>query len=363
MRRLVIPLLLGLAAGAGPMAAAQTGVRTGPAPGELARLQGEYRDEAVRARRLRAEARAAADELAGLERRLRALSAAAGEDEAQVRAQRARLEALNAREAALTAELTRERATHGRLLSALQLMSRRPPPPLLVPADRALDTVRAAILIQAATPTLEARARSLDARMAEAARVRRLAVLSSERLLTLESDHQDRRAEIEALGARQRSLSAVLDAEARRSERAARILEGRIRALGGEAVAPAGSADAVARLPAGRLRLSAPLSGPPARRYAPEAPGWMWRADRARVSAPAAGRVAYAGGLPGWSGVVILDLGPGWRAVIAGLDALAVETGQTVADGQALGETGADGEAYLELRRDDRPVDPAPWLS
>lgn len=360
MRRFVILMLLGVAAGAGPMAAAQTGSATG----ELARLQGEYRDEAVRARRLRAEARVAADELAALERRLRSLSDAAGQDEAQVRAQRMRLEELNAREARLTAGLARERATHGRLLSALQLMSRRPPPPLLVPADRALDTVRASILIRATTPTLEARAQALDARMTEAGRVRRLAILSSERLLTLESDHQDRRAEIEALGARQRSLSAVLDAEARRSERAARILETRIRALGGAAVAPvdADVADA-ARLPAGRLRLSSPLAGPPARRFEAEAPGWRWRADRATVAAPAAGRVAYAGGLAGWGGVVILDLGPGWRVVLAGLDALGVETGQAVTEGQALGETGADGEAYLELRRDDRPVDPAPWLS
>jgi len=39
-----------------------------------------------------------------------------------------------------------------------------------------------------------------------------------------------------------------------------------------------------------------------------------------------------------------------------------VDTGQRVADGQALGRTGEDGEAYFELRRDERPIDPAPWL-
>jgi septal ring factor EnvC (AmiA/AmiB activator) len=48
--------------------------------------------------------------------------------------------------------------------------------------------------------------------------------------------------------------------------------------------------------------------------------------------------------------------------VIAGLDRLEVETGQRVSDGQTLGRTGEDGEAYFELRRQERPIDPAPWL-
>jgi septal ring factor EnvC (AmiA/AmiB activator) len=61
--------------------------------------------------------------------------------------------------------------------------------------------------------------------------------------------------------------------------------------------------------------------------------------------------------------VVIIDLGPGWRAVIAGLDAVSVETGTRVSDGQALGRTGADGEVWFELRRDERAIDPAPWLN
>ena len=81
------------------------------------------------------------------------------------------------------------------------------------------------------------------------------------------------------------------------------------------------------------------------------------------AGAPAAGRVAYAGPLAGWGQVVILDLGPGWRAVVAGLDDLTVAAGSRVEEGQALGRSGSDGEVYFELRRDERPIDPAPWLS
>lgn len=359
MRRLIAPLLLGLIA-AGP-AMGQRAPQ--PSASDLARLQAEYRDEEARARRLRADAAEAASEIAELDRRLSRLTAEVQTDDVQIQAQRARLHALGEREAALTAELSRERGRQGRLLSALQMMSRRPPPPLLIPADKATDTVRAAILLKAVAPEMQSRAAALSARQAEIARVRRLAALSSERLFTTESAQGDRRAEMEGLRTRKRQLSAVLRAEAAVAERAADVLEARIRELGGSVPAEAATLDApAARLPAGRSRLTPPVSGAPSERYVSSSTGWRWRADAETARAPASGVVAYAGPLRGWGQVVILDLGPGWRAVIAGLEELSVENGARVGDGQTLGRTAADGEVYFELRRDERPIDPSPWL-
>src|SRR5690606_17322037 len=204
-------LLLALA---GP-AASQ---RAGQANAELTRLQAEYRDETARARRLRAEAAAAAEEIVDLDRQLRDLRRAEAEDDVQLEAQRARLKELAEREAALVAALSRERAAQGRLLSALQMMSRKPPPTLLIPADQAVDTVRASILIRAITPDLQKRAETLVERQVEIGRIRRLAALSSERLFTVESAQNDRRAEIEGLTARKTALRSVLRAEAARAE-------------------------------------------------------------------------------------------------------------------------------------------------
>lgn len=330
---------------------------------ELARLQAEYRDEAVRAQRLRADADAARDELRDLEERLADLRREASAEDVQLEAQRARLKELGDREGRLVGELSRERGRHGRLLSALQMMSRRPPPPLLVPADKAVDTVRAAILIKAVAPELQSRAKALSDQQAEIGRIRRLAVLSSERLLTTESAQGDRRAEIESLLARKTALTAVLRAEAQTADRSARVLEARIRALGGQvSTPPAAAQPETASRPAGGARLRPPLSAEPAERFGDGSSGWRWRADRAVAGAPAASRVAYAGPLGGWGQVVILDLGPGWRAVVAGLETLDVQADQRVADGQALGRSGRDGEVYFELRRDERPIDPRPWL-
>ena len=337
--------------------------RQTPLAGEAGRLQAEFRDERARARHLRQEAAEAMREIAGLEGQLTELRAAVGQDDAVIAGQRARLRELSAREAALVARLSQARGRQGRLLSALQMMSRRPPPPLLVPADRAVDTVRAAILMRAMAPTLQARAQGLADRQAEVVRLRRLSALNSEALFTTESARGDRRAEIEALTSRRTALQAVLRAEAEAAEQAARVLEARLRALGATVPAAGDETEsATAGLPAGRSRLTAPVSGAPARRFGQGSSGWSWRADRTEIRAPAAGRVAFAGPLSGWGQVVILDLGPGWRAVISGLDELSVEAGSRVTDGQPLGRTGADGEAAFELRRDERPIDPGPWL-
>lgn len=337
------------------------GQRTPASSAELPGLQAEYRDEQVRARRLRADAVEAADELADLNRQLAGLQRAQNADDAQIAAQRARLDQLSRREAELVAVLSRARDKQGRLLSALQMMSREPPPPLLIPADRAVDTVRAAILMRAMAPELETRARTVVAQQQEIARVRRLAVLSSERLLTSDSAQTDRRSEIEQLSRRKAALTAVLRADAERAERAARVLEARIRALGGRPAVLAETEDAQAvatRLPGGRSRLSPPTAGS-ARK---SANGLSWAGSGRPVTAPAAAVVDYAGPLSGWGNVVILDLGPGWRAVLAGLDTVSVEAGARVADGQALGRSAEDGEVYFELRRADRPIDPRPWL-
>lgn len=347
--RAALPLFLVLLL-AGPAVGRQE-----PDARDLPRLQAEQRDAQARAQRLRADAAEARSELRRLEARLEALRREASVEDARVVAQRARLRELNAREAELGAELGRARGAQGRVLSALQRLGRDPPPALLIPADQAIDATRAAILMKAVAPELEARARRVTARQAELARVRRLAALSSTELFALESDRIDRRAEIDAMTARRLQLVAVLDAEAAEAERAAQALERRIRALGGQTL-PVAARTATARLPAGRSSLTPPVDGASEKAGA----GRRWIAPGASARAPADARVAHAGPLEGWGEVVILDLGPGWRAVLAGLEDTAVAEGQVVEDGQALGRAGDT--LYFELRRDDDPVDPGPWL-
>ena len=64
------------------------------------------------------------------------------------------------------------------------------------------------------------------------------------------------------------------------------------------------------------------------------------------------------GGGKGWIG----DRSTRGRAWSSGREPLSVGEADRVQDGPSLGMSGADGRLRVELRRDERPIDPAPWL-
>ena len=98
-------------------------------------------------------------------------------------------------------KLGADRNALSRLLSALALFSRDPPPPLLVSPADAKDAVRAMILAKAIAPQLEARARVLSAEAAALTRVRRQAAQQSGDLFAAESALEDRQGRLEAVAA------------------------------------------------------------------------------------------------------------------------------------------------------------------
>lgn len=327
-------------------------------PASVTQLQADYRDAQARVRTLEADAdfaKAAVEDLRNQP------APVVGADAPELARQRARLASLSAREALLAADVTDLRVQEARLLSGLQMMSREPPPPLLVPAGEALNTVRASILLKAAAPELRARVEALSDREADLVAQRRAAALEAEALFTADSARGDYRADRESRLARLEASAARAEAAARSARRDLEALATRLKALG--ATLPVEVTDAASNaLPAGRRRLDLPVQGEPTARFGQGSTGWRWQGNRVVASAPAQARVAYAGELAGWDQVVVLDLGPGWRAVVAGLDELAVETGQSVQAGQRLGAGGDTGEVLFELRHDERPVDPAAWL-
>lgn len=347
MRRLLLLSLAALALGAAPAAGVQP-----RDDGEAAQLQARYRDAVVRLRRLEEEAAAA-----------RVSAAAPAAVEATPSADRTRLDALAAREAPVLAELTRLRARQGRLLGGLQRLTRRPPPPLVVPMRRAVEARRAGLLMREAALSLDARAAGLEARRAGIARDRRAVLLSQADALAADSAAGERAAVAADRGAARRSRAVVLAAEARAARAEVAALADRLRRMGATVPeVPAGATARVSTLPAGRDRLIAPLDGPPQVRFGREAAGWRWAGTGAPVRAPAPGRVVHVGPHEAWGTIVLLDLGQGWHAVLLGLDAASVRADQRVEAGQTLGASRAGAPLQMELRREETPVDPARFL-
>jgi septal ring factor EnvC (AmiA/AmiB activator) len=251
----------------------------------------------------------------------------------------AKLARLNLEETQLTAEQARNMSQLSRLLSVLEQLKRDPPPALLVSPRDAKDAVRAAILVKAMTPELQARARGFAGLAGEMARERRLAAVESEALFTRDSE-----------AAEAKPPPATPDLPLRGSASA-------------EAAGPMRPPDALLRPAAGEIlrRFGDPLTS------GGRANGLTLAAPRGgRVVSPSAGLVQYVGPVKGWGVILILRLSGGYHLVLAGLERSAITVGQSVAAGQAVGwmpeGRQSTSELYMEVRDQGSPVDPARWL-
>jgi septal ring factor EnvC (AmiA/AmiB activator) len=97
---------------------------------------------------------------------------------------------------------------------------------------------------------------------------------------------------------------------------------------------------------------------------------------QALVTAPFAATVRYTGTLLDYGNVIVLEPQTGVLLILAGLDALYVDSGDVLAPGAPLGLMGGDAHKqagfasgqtlqetlYLELRESGAPVDPADWF-
>ena len=83
------------------------------------------------------------------------------------------------------------------------------------------------------------------------------------------------------------------------------------------------------------------------------------------------GKVIYAGPFRGYGRIIIIEHGQGFLTLLAGLDRIDIQAGQTVLAGEPVGTmqgpVGKDDarsrRLYIELRRNGAPVDPLAWLS
>jgi septal ring factor EnvC (AmiA/AmiB activator) len=246
---------------------------------------------------------------------------------------------LNIAETQLTASQAHNLNQLAQLLTIIELLRRDPPPALLVSPADARGAARAAILVRAMTPELQARARAYAHEASEMMRQRRLAAVASEAMFTRDSALAD------ALPPPAASPPAAVAPPVPR---------------GGPRAAP--------------RSLAAPVAGRLVRRFGEPAPGGgranglTWATARAaRVVSPGAGLVQYVGPVKGWGTILILRLTGGYHLVLAGLGQVTVPVGQSVASGQPVGWM-PDGrqspsELYLEVRQQDAPVDPGRWLA
>jgi len=93
----------------------------------------------------------------------------------------------------------------------------------------------------------------------------------------------------------------------------------------------------------------------------------------AQVVSPCDGTILYAGPFRSYGQLLIIDPGGGYHVVVAGMDRIEVGQGQSVVAGEPVAAMGSETRTsektssrptlYVEFRRDQQSIDPAPWWS
>ncbi len=397
----VVAAVAGVAVVSGPLAAADVDAPT-------RRLVGVERaieeNEAARSR-LDRKAANLAKETERIRRELVKSAATIQSREGQIFRLEARLADLEREEADKVAWLARSRDYASRVLMALQRLARHPVAAIIAHPLSPADTVRGGILLRAAVGEIERRVGTLQRQLGQLAALRADVSARGRELSAakdaLETERNDLNAALASKTDLQRQVSAKsrktaervqrLSSEAgtlrelvARLESEARVeAEARVKSEARDKTAkPAGATvvlipppESDARLiTKARGRLPYPVVGRVVARYGqPTGSGLTSKGVSietragAQVIAPYDGRVVFAGPFRGYGQVLIIDHGEGYHTLLAGLSQIDTVVGQLVFGGEPVGvmRRSDDGKPrlYLELRRNNRPVDPLPWLT
>lgn len=349
------------------------------------------KDAEARAQRLQRAAAAERDEARRARAREAAIAASIQAAEAEIVAARARIAVVDRMLGQQRTRLVEQQGPITRLMAALQSLARRPAVLGLVQPGSTADIVHVRAVLGAVTPAMRARTADIRAEIARTRQLRdgaqlaaktladgrarlqndRLALVRAEGEHRLKSVGYRREAMFEsdralALGEQARDLVDQMDVmgEAAETQAALAALPGPLpRPTEGETpTAPAPSGPPPYRLPVAGTVVTGlgELSDTGVRARGltlATAPG-------AAIVAPTAGRVIYAGRFRRYGNIVIVDHGGGWTSLIAGLDAVLVKVGDTLAQGAPLGRApqGDTPRITVELRRQGRPVDLAQLL-
>ncbi|HEY9164132.1 MAG TPA: peptidoglycan DD-metalloendopeptidase family protein [Magnetovibrio sp.] len=321
-------------------------------------------------------------------------------------------------------QLRARRQQFSGVVMALTRIARFPTEALVAQPMPAEDTVRSAILLRAAVPAIETRAKSLQLELQELATAR---VRVAERRSELQGAVDKLRAEaagIEAVRKQKAALRAEAISKSRAAQskaqklgREAKNLRDLMESL--EAERKKAAAEAQKRREAERLaakqqnkakstlhvqpesaplqqsqdvtglsalgsiakargQLPFPVVGKVVGSYGQALEGGLTSKglslearDGAQVIAPFDGKVVFAGPFRGYGQLLIIDHGEGYHSLLAGLGRIDALIDQPVLAGEPVAtmlegvgsDPGGRPVLYVEFRRDNQPINPLPWLA
>lgn len=331
---------------------------------------------------LSADAAKLAKEVAALQGELVRRAAAAQSAEAAISRLEANLAELKARRAAKAAELAERRQALAASVAALLRLAATPPAAALVSASP-VDVARGSLLLSLVVPILQQRAKTLEDELSTLTELSRqiehrqaaahdLAAtldLDRQQIATLLAEKSKLQRQTAAEAAASQARSAALAAEAKDL----RQLLDKLAVAKPTETPPGPKPGNIRAFPTTPGGLVQPVAGRIQDLFGlPDSTGSTGKGIEiearpdAAVVAPFDGQILFRGPFRSYGEILIIQHDGGYHSLLAGLARSDAAVGQWVLAGEPVGVMGQskDGnpKLYMELRRDGRPIDPAPWL-
>lgn len=311
------------------------------------------------------------------------LVAAATESQALERKQaetEARLAKLSDDEAQAESAFNVKRDKLAGLLAVLQRMGREPPPALLVQPQNAASAARSAIVLTTVLPGVREDAQSLGKALARLRSLRQEAAKAKVELTKATEGLASQRTRIAGLLKDKARVAEETSAELK--DAAARVLQSSrevqdvaelIRRVNGEVKALSESGGAATRFLVQRGRLPWPANGELVAHFGEDNELGLKNSGialktrpNAQVVSPVDGKIAFAGPFAGYGNMLIIVAGDDYHIVLSGMADIYGAVGQSLLAGEPVGRMGGDtqgnGRLGIEFRHGRNPVDPKPWF-
>jgi murein hydrolase activator len=394
----------------GPLSLAPTPTDVKQREQELEKLRGEQRKAQENEVKLKREIESLGDDRKKFNQQIIEAASRVVTVEDTIARTQTRLESLDDRERLLRSSLDLRRDVVADVLAALQRMSRRSPPALMVRTEDALTAVRSAMVLGAILPEMRQQAEALAADLGEITELRgemtaerarlgrdlltmtmerhRLSLMIDERQKRLgdaERALTDERQRAAQLGRQAEDLNQLitkLEQGLENSARSARAATG-VGKTGPDlaALKDAGRLTPAVAFAAAKGMLPLPVSGARIKEFgASDGLGGTEKGlsiatrPSGQITAPCDGWVVYAGVFRNYGQLLILNAGGGYHVLLAGMERISVDLGQFVVTGEPVAVMGGGAQSaavtaggsgqpvlYIEFRKDGIPVDPGPW--
>jgi murein hydrolase activator len=341
------------------------------------------------------------------------LGAAMIEQETVVTRGAGKISTLEKQSITLASDLAQRQEQLSVLLAGLQRLQQNPPPALVVDPDHVLEAMRGAMLFGAVVPDVAAQASDLKDKLAELQAIRdetkEMRQKQSQSLAVLAKSQAELKSLLDAkkllaatavrdLDIEKKNAALLADKAKSLKQLVIDLQKAKLEAEKKQTADAKAAADLAAKLEAARLaaleapalplsaslgKLVLPVSGAILKHFGDDnglgsSLDGMAIATHANVTviSPVAGKVEFAGSFRSYGQLLILNAGEGYLVLLAGMNKISAEIGQSIKIGEPLGVMGSGpsslaflGEEkdrtgpvfYVEFRKDNAPVDSTPW--